>query len=92
METNAVNYEIENNIGIIKGSNPPVNALSHEVRKGLINCLAILLENKDVNGIILIGEGRTFYAGADISEFGKPMKSPSLNEVITEFENSKNLL
>ncbi len=89
METNAVNYEIENNIGIIKGSNPPVNALSYEVRKGLINCLAILLENKDVKGIILIGEGRTFFAGADISEFGKPMKSPSLNEVITEFENSK---
>ena len=52
METNAVNYEIENNIGIIKGSNPPVNALSYEVRKGLINCLAILLENKDVKGII----------------------------------------
>ena len=89
METNAVNYEIENNIGIIKGSNPPVNALSYEVRKGLINCLATLLENKDVKGIILIGEGRTFFAGADISEFGKPMKSPSLNEVITEFENSK---
>ena len=37
----------------------------------------------------MIGEGRTFFAGADISEFGKPMKSPSLNEVITEFENSK---
>ena len=41
-------------------------------------------KNDNIKGIILCGEGRTFFAGADISEFGKPMQSPSLNEVILD--------
>ena len=82
MNNQAVTYKIQGNIGIIKGSNPPVNALSYDVRKGLIDILNLFLNNKDIEGIILSGEGRTFFAGADISEFGKPMMSPNLNEVI----------
>ncbi len=89
MNNQAVTYKIQGNIGIIKGSNPPVNALSYDVRKGLIDILNLFLNNKDIEGIILSGEGRTFFAGADISEFGKPMMSPNLNEVIFEFEKSK---
>ena len=88
MISNLVKYEIIDNIGIIKGANPPVNALSYDVRKGLVATLKLFLENKNIKGIVLCGEGRTFFAGADISEFGKPMKAPSLNEVISEFENS----
>jgi Enoyl-CoA hydratase/carnithine racemase len=88
MNSQLVNYEIEDSIGIIKGTNPPVNALSSGVRRGLIDSLKKLLEDEHIKGIILCGQGRTFFAGADISEFGKPPQSPSLNEVILEFENS----
>ena len=88
MNNQAIKYEIKENIGIIKGANHPVNALSYEVRKGLIDSLQLFLKDDNIEGIILCGEGRTFFAGADISEFGKPMQSPSLNDVIFEFENS----
>ncbi|MEC6997262.1 MAG: 3-hydroxyacyl-CoA dehydrogenase NAD-binding domain-containing protein [Pseudomonadota bacterium] len=89
MNKQAVTFEIQDNVGIIKGNNQPVNALSFEVRKGLIDTLRTLLDNKFIEGIILCGEGKTFFAGADISEFGKPMQSPNLNDVVFEFENSK---
>ena len=89
MNKQAVTCEIQDNVGIIKGNNQPVNALSFEVRKGLIDTLRTLLDNKFIEGIILCGEGKTFFAGADISEFGKPMQSPNLNDVVFEFENSK---
>ena len=86
-ENNAIEYEIINNIGIIKGMNPPVNALSHSVRSGLVDSLKELSENEDIEGIVLIGDGRTFFAGADISEFGKPMQEPHLNQVIKTFKS-----
>ena len=89
MNKQAVTYEIQDNIGIIKGNNQPVNALSFEVRKGLIDALRTLLDNTFIEGIVLCGEGKTFFAGADISEFGKPMQLPNLNDVVFEFENSK---
>ena len=88
MINQVIKHEIIENIGIIKGTNPPVNALSFDVRKGLIDTLNLFLEDDNIKGIILCGDGRTFFAGADISEFGKPMKLPSLNEVIQTFENS----
>ena len=88
-ENKTVEYEIIENIGIIKGLNPPVNALSHSVRLGLVKSLTELTNNQKVKGIVLIGSGRTFFAGADISEFGKPMQQPDLNSVIKTFEESK---
>jgi len=88
-DNNKVKYEIIENIGIIKGANFPVNALSFAVRSGLVSALDELLANDAVEGIVLIGEGKTFFAGADISEFGKPMMKPDLNEVIKNFEYSK---
>ncbi len=88
MINQAINHEIIENIGIIKGTNPPVNALSVDVRKGLIDALKLFLEDDNIKGVILCGDGRTFFAGADISEFGKPMQLPSLNDVIHTFENS----
>lgn len=88
MDNQAIKYEVIENIGIITGVNPPVNALSYNVRKGLVEALKLFLKNDNIKGIILCGEGRTFFAGADISEFGKPMQSPNLNEVILDYENS----
>ena len=89
MEIEVVRGEIQDSIGIIKGNNLPVNALSYSVRKGLIANLEKFLQDDSIKAIILIGEGRTFFAGADISEFGKPMKFPALNDVIKQFEDSK---
>lgn len=88
MNEKAITHEVLGNIGIIRGNNPPVNALSYDVRKGLLDALSLMLNDDKIEGIILCGHGRTFFAGADINEFGKPMKMPDLNQVIFEFEKS----
>ncbi|MBT6032046.1 MAG: 3-hydroxyacyl-CoA dehydrogenase [Kordiimonadaceae bacterium] len=74
------------NIAIIVIDNPPVNALSHAVRSGVSEQIAINDENDNVDAIILSCAGRTFCAGADITEFGKPPMSPSLPDIIDEIE------
>ena len=83
-----VTYERKENIGIITVNNPPVNALSQAVRAGLSDCLKEALNDSSAEAIIVTGGGRTFMAGADISEFGKPTMSPDLNSVIFEYEDS----
>ncbi len=83
-----VRYERRGNIGIITINNPPVNALGHGVRAGLIGCLEEGTADEQASALVLIGGGRTFPAGADITEFGKPLKSPDLREDIVRYENS----
>ena len=83
-----VTYELKENIGIITVNNPPVNALSQAVRAGLADCLEQGKNDSNAEALIVTGGGRTFMAGADISEFGKPAKSPDLNSVINSYENS----
>ena len=83
-----VSYERKENIGIITVNNPPVNALSQAVRAGLSDCLKEALNDSAAEAVIVTGGGRTFMAGADISEFGKPTMSPDLNTVIFEYEDS----
>ncbi len=73
-------------IAIIVVDNPPVNALKHEVRAGMLENFTKAAEDKSVEAIVLTGAGRTFMAGADITEFGKPMKPPGLAEVIAAIE------
>ena len=75
--SNVVRYELIDNIGVITIDNPPVNALSHALRKGLQD--AITAGQTDASeALVVICAGRTFIAGADITEFGKPPQSPSL--------------
>ena len=83
-----VSYELKENIGIITVNNPPVNALSQAVRAGLTECLEKGIKDNGAEALIVTGGGRTFMAGADISEFGKPAKSPDLNSVINTYEDS----
>lgn len=75
-------------VGVVKIMNPPVNALSQGVRAGLSSCLAEALADDSIKAVVMVGDGRTFIAGADIKEFGKPMAGPDLNTVIAEWENS----
>ena len=82
------NLDIKENIAILTLNSPPVNALSANVREGLDIGIKAAIANNDVEAIVLICDGRTFIAGADISEFGKEPKGPSLFEVQEELENS----
>ncbi len=76
----------EGEIAVITVDNPPVNALKYEVRLGLRDAFASANEDKDVAGIVLTCAGRTFIAGADITEFDKPPTSPSLIDLNGEIE------
>jgi len=69
-------------IALVALDNPPVNALSHAVRVALIAGLKQLFAAADVAAIVIACEGRTFIAGADIREFGKPPLDPDLPELI----------
>ena len=75
--TAPVSYTATGRIGNIVIDSPPVNALSHGVRQGIVECLKVA-EADDTEVVILRCEGRTFIAGADITEFGKPPQAPTL--------------
>lgn len=87
-----VSYRLEGDIGVIGVDYPPVNALGQGVREGLANCLRQGLEDDQAKALVVIGEGRTFPAGADIREFGKPPSGPALPDVINEYESSDKLV
>lgn len=82
-----VSYELVDNIAVISVNNPPVNALSQAVREGILD--AVTTAQGDASeAIILHCEGRTFIAGADIKEFGKPPQEPGLPSILSAIENS----
>ncbi len=89
MEEQKVSTRLEGRIAIIEIDNPPVNALSHAVRSGLVENVTAAGANSDVDAIIIACKGRTFAAGADITEFGKTPQPPSLPEVINAIEASE---
>jgi 3-hydroxyacyl-CoA dehydrogenase len=76
----------EDEIAVVLVDNPPVNALKHQVRVGLLNAFSQARDDPDVAAIVLACAGRTFIAGADITEFDKPPKTPHLSEVIALIE------
>ena len=85
--SSTVSYSLQDNIGVISVNNPPVNALSHAVRQGLLD--AITTAQGDASeAVVIVCEGRTFIAGADITEFGKPLQSPGLPELLDTIEAS----
>lgn len=83
-----VTYRAQNTTGVITIDAPPVNALSVAVRQGILDALFQGGEDASVDVLVLICAGRTFIAGADITEFDKPPEHPWLDEVITHLENS----
>ncbi|QPC86899.1 3-hydroxyacyl-CoA dehydrogenase [Mesorhizobium sp. NBSH29] len=80
---------IENRIALVVLDNPPVNALSHALRDGAYKALEAARDNDDVDAIVIACAGRTFVAGADITEFGKPMQAPDLRALIAMIEAIK---
>ena len=90
--SNPVSLSRDSDIGVIRINYPPVNALGHGVREGLQQCLRDALADEQIRAVVVIGEGKTFPAGADIREFGKPPQQPALPAVIDEYEASDKLV
>ncbi|HLR17414.1 MAG TPA: 3-hydroxyacyl-CoA dehydrogenase NAD-binding domain-containing protein [Alcanivoracaceae bacterium] len=81
-----VSYEVDNDVAIVRINYPPVNALGQAVREGLAKGVDKAMQDDAVKAVLLIAEGRTFPAGADIREFGKPPMEPGLPDVVDGFD------
>jgi len=81
-----VSYALHGNIGVISVDNAPVNALSHAVRSGIAEALTAAASDAS-QAVIISCAGRTFIAGADITEFGKPPQEPSLPDLLEQLDN-----
>lgn len=79
---------MDGDVAVITLNSPPVNALSANVREGLFEGFKAATANPDAKAIVLICEGRTFIAGADITEFGGASRGPSLFDVQEMMENA----
>jgi 3-hydroxyacyl-CoA dehydrogenase len=86
-ERRAVRLEVQTGFAILTIDNPPVNAGSTAVRAGLLAGLGKAAQ-MDIEGIVILGAGRSFIAGSDIREFGAPLAKPELPEVIAAIEDS----
>lgn len=84
--SDVVSWKTEGDIGVITINSPPVNALSAGVRQGLWDGMEALVADDAAKAILVICEGRTFIAGADITEFGKPPSGAPLRDVQTAME------
>ncbi|MER9104703.1 3-hydroxyacyl-CoA dehydrogenase NAD-binding domain-containing protein [Mesorhizobium sp. M0848] len=76
----------DGDVAIVTIDNPPVNALSFHVREPLMQALVELRDDPSVAAIVIACAGRTFVAGADITEFGKPMEQPELRAIVAVLE------
>ena len=84
-----VSLRNEGDVAVITIDNPPVNALSHAMRSALVEALSRARADASVKAIVVVCAGRTFIAGADISEFGKPVQAPTTLDVIAAIEASE---
>jgi 3-hydroxyacyl-CoA dehydrogenase len=81
-------YARHGDIAVLTIQNPPVNALSQAVRQGLMERMEQAEADDGVRAVLIVGQGRAFIAGADITEFGKPPMVPSLPDVVGRIEAS----
>lgn len=84
----ALSYEIQGNIAIITIDSPPVNALGFETRTAIDEGFRTAWADESIKAIVFLCAGRTYIAGADISEFGKPAQGPDLFKLFAEIEKS----
>jgi len=82
-----VSIASQSHTAVITIDSPPVNALSQAVRSGLVECVKTAETDPNIQVIVLICAGRTFIAGADISEFGKPPLEPYLPDVLQTLDS-----
>jgi len=82
-----VNFRHENNLGIVELNNPPVNAIGHAMRQGLLEAVCDA-EKWHLDRFIVMGLGRAFAAGADAREFDQPAQEPHLPDVLNAIDES----
>ena len=85
--TNPISTRHHGDVLIIESNNPPVNALSAAVRQGLVDAIDAAEADDTVKAVVIACEGQTFFAGADITEFGKPPIMPWLPQVVDRIED-----
>src|SRR5690349_18508360 len=86
-ETGPISTQRHGDVLIITSNNPPVNALGTAVRQGLVAAIEEAEADEAIKAVVIRCEGQTFFAGADISEFGKPPVMPWLPVVVDTIEN-----
>ncbi|AOG00830.1 enoyl-CoA hydratase/isomerase family protein [Blastomonas sp. RAC04] len=86
MSDSPISTEKRGDILIVTSNNPPVNALGAGVRVGLDAALTQASADDGIKAVVLICAGQTFFAGADITEFGKPPVEPILTDLIPKIE------
>lgn len=86
--TSMVDYSVEEGVAVLTLNNPPVNALSQGVRQGLKEGVEKALADDSAQAIVVFCEGRTFIAGADISEFSSGPMEPNFHAVLSTMDDS----
>ncbi len=84
-----VHYHQDGRVGVVTIDNPPINAMNHAVRQEIVSAVARLDADPLIAAIVLAGAGRAFVGGADITEFDRPVESPSLPDVIGAIEAAR---
>ncbi|QNE31146.1 3-hydroxyacyl-CoA dehydrogenase [Sphingomonas sp. NBWT7] len=87
--TSPVRFERHDDVLVIISDSPPVNALGAGVRDGLNEGVSQGINDPAIKAMVIRCDGKTFFAGADITEFGKPPKGASLHEVINMMDSSE---
>jgi 3-hydroxyacyl-CoA dehydrogenase len=85
-DANLVMRELRGKVLLVTIDHAPVNALSADVRRGLLTAIEAADADKSIEAVLIVGAGRNFIAGADIREFGKPPVPPSLPDVCNRIE------
>ncbi|SJZ92337.1 3-hydroxyacyl-CoA dehydrogenase NAD-binding domain-containing protein [Consotaella salsifontis] len=85
----AVTLEKDGSIAVVTVDSPPVNALSRDLRQELIDAAEAADADPDIEAVVLMGAGRAFIAGADVSEFDRLPEPPHLPDVVARIETAK---
>jgi len=88
MTERRVQCSVFDGVAVLTIVNPPVNAGSVAVRRQLLDAVQSYSADADISALVLIGAGNTFIAGSDLKEFGQPLVSPQLPELIAAIESS----
>ena len=84
--TGEVRTDRDGAVLVVTIDNPPINAGSINVRRGVMDAVRLLAEDSSLQAAVLIGAGSTFIAGSDLREFGRPLEEPQLPAVIAAIE------
>ena len=86
--TSPIRTERHDDVLVIISDSPPVNALGAAVREGIEAAIKQGVADASIAAMVIRCDGRTFFAGADITEFGKPPRGPDLRTVVDTIEAS----